>query len=268
MDDAERDRRFAELLGAVIERHAIASRLQATVDLAERTLGDALRIGDAVRRALRSDGGARPDADDCRRLEDLAAALETASDAALAAPEAIALRRAAAAEDPVGAARLALELFAGLTRPAAIPAAVYVPITARRRARTGETLVHPATLAGEIRRTCDDGLRPASGAAPDPSEEEGPVLPEPIALAPSFAGSGSEIAFRRATSDLEDALLEDAASGDLVVFSDRIAGPFSIILAEEPEDEWWAAGTTAYASYRAELIELLTQLGIEARVDR
>ena len=51
MTAPERDQEFADLLSAVIERHAVASRLQGTAGLAEEVLADAMRVGDAVRRA-------------------------------------------------------------------------------------------------------------------------------------------------------------------------------------------------------------------------
>jgi hypothetical protein len=261
MDHAERDRAFAELLSGVIERHAVASRLKSTVALAEQTLTMALRVGDGVRRALRNGTADRPNEDDCRQLEDLATRLEAATDEALVARTAQALREAAAAGRTTEAAQLAAQLFAGLVRPAALPLFVYVGLTARRRARSGETLVHPAALAEEIAARNRDGLGPASGITP---AEEGPVLPEPIALAASFDSSASEIALRRPTLELADGLLEDTASGDLLVFSARIAGPFTVLLAREADDEWWAASSTPYASYCAELVSALTRLGIAA----
>src|SRR5882724_884175 len=114
MDHAERDRAFAELLSAVIERHAVASRLQSTVGLAEETLSKALRVGDAVRRALRDGGPDRPNDDDCRQLEELATRLEAATDEVLVAHTARTLRAAAAAGRTTEAAQLAAQLFAGL----------------------------------------------------------------------------------------------------------------------------------------------------------
>jgi len=261
MDHAERDRAFAELLGGVIERHAVASRLQATVVLAEEILGAALRVGDGVRRTLRDGGSGRPNDDDCRQLESLATRLEKATDVALGETTACALRRAAAGGEAAEAARLALQLFAGLTRPAIVPASLYVGLTVRRRVQRAETLVHPGALALEIQQRSREGL-PTSSAAGGEPEAAGPILPEPIPLAASFAASGSEIALRRPTLDLRPALLEDSASGDLLVFTERLNGPFSVVLARAADDEWWAASSTPYERYSGELIEALSSLGI------
>lgn len=261
MPPSERDRAFADLLSAVIDRHAVASRLRETVDVAETSLGQALRVGDAVRRALRGGAAQRPDDGDCRELADLAAALETAIERALASATAGSLRRAIALDRKDEAAALALELFAGLTRPTAIPAHLFVAVGARRRSRDGETLVHPAALAAEIAARQRDGVGPASG---DPDAQDETVLPEPIALAPSFAACATEIALRRPSGDLAGALVEDHASADLLIFGVRVPGPFTVVLAPEADDEWWAAGTTSYTSYCAQLTAELSRLGIVA----
>lgn len=263
MTDAERDQEFADLLSAVIERHAVASRLQGTAELAEDVLGAAMRIGDGVRRALRDGIDGRPDAADCDELDRLARRLEAATDELLAEPLARDLRSAAASGDAVGAARLALELFAALERPLHFPLRLYTAVVARRRSRSGETLVHPLALADEITARIEAGIGPASGEAADEA-----TLPEPIALAPSFEGCGSEIALVRSTTGIEDSLVEDAASGDLLVFSRRLAGPFSVALAADADDEWWAASTFAYADYRRQLEDALRAKGVEVHVVR
>jgi hypothetical protein len=256
----ERDQEFADLLSAVIERHAVASRLQGTTALAEEVLAAAMRVGDAVRRALRDGIGDRPNEGDCDQLDALARRLESSTDAVLAEPLAGDLRRAAASGDICDAARLALGLFAGLERPAAIPSVVYSGVSARRRARSGETLVHPVALADEIAARIGDGVGPASGDAADEA-----ALPEPIALTAAFDAVGSEIALVRDTSDLVDSLLEDGASGDLLIFGRRLAGPFSVALAAQAEDEWWTASSFAWADYRSQLAEALRQrdIGVE-----
>jgi hypothetical protein len=258
---AERDQEFADLLSAVIERHAVASRLQGTAALADDVLSDAMRIGDGVRRALRSGTESRPSDGDCDALAELARRLEDATDAQLAEPIASALRHASGAGEMARAAALALDLFAGLARPTSVPERLYSSVTARRRARTGETLVHPAALADEIATRSREGLGPASG---DGAAEA--TLPEPIALSPSFAGCGSEIALVRASADLADALLEDTASGDLLVFSRRLAGPFSIALAPEADDEWWAASSFGYIDYRQQLADALRAHGFAVAI--
>ena len=261
MTTEHRDREFADLLSAVMERHAVGSRLQRVADLADHTLAEAMRIGDAVRRALRRGVGDRPDEADCANLDRLARQLEEATDAVLAEPLAEDLRRASAAGDGPRAATLALELFAGLARPAALPERVYAPIAARRRSRRGEALVHPVALADEIVARGRDGLAPASGDEADRS-----VLPEPIALASGFAGAGSEIALVRGTADLGDALLEDGASGDLLVFCRRLQGRFAVALAAETDDEWWSASSFHWIDYRTQLEAALRERGLEVTV--
>jgi hypothetical protein len=258
---AERDEEFADLLSAVIERHAVASRLQGTAALAEDVLAAAMRVGDGVRRALRDGGARRPNDADCDALAELASRLEGATDAQLAEPVAIDLRRATSAGDMTAAASLALELFAGLARPATLPALLYWGVTARRRSRSGETLVHPLALADEILAESRAGLGPASGDGADEA-----MLPEPIALSPSFAGCGAEIALVRSSADLGDALLADDASGDLLVFSRRLAGPFSVALAAEADDEWWSASSFGYADYCAQLADALRAQGLAVEV--
>lgn len=260
MRSAERDQEFAELLSAVIERHAVASRLQSTAALAEEVLAAAMRTGDGVRRALR-EGADRPSAHDCDALARLARRLEDATDALLAEPLAADLRRAVAAGEMVASAGLALDLFAALHRPLAVPSQLYAGLAARRRSRGGETLVHPAALAEEITTRSREGLGPASGDDADHAS-----LPEPIALAPTFDGCGSEIALVRASAGLEDALLEDSASGDLLVFTRRLPGPFSVALASDAEDEWWVASSFRYADYRQQLIAALTMKGVTVEV--
>lgn len=261
MTTEHRDREFADLLSAVMERHAVGSRLQHVADLAERTLAEAMRVGDAVRRALRQGVVDRPDDADCAGLARLARQLEEATDAVLAQPLAEELRHASAAGDGERSATLALDLFAGLARPAALPDRVYAPIVPRRRSRSGEALVHPVALAEEIVARSGDGLAPASG-----EEADRAVLPEPIALAPGFAGAGSEIALVRATADLRNALLEDGASGDLLVFCRRLPGPFAVALAAEADDEWWTASSFRWIDYRTQLEAALRERGLEVTV--
>lgn len=260
MTAPERDQEFADLLSAVIERHAVASRLQSTAGLAEEVLGAAMRVGDAVRRALRAGIAGRPNEVDCDELDALARRLEAATDAVLAEPLAGELRDAAAAGDGATAARLALALFAGLARPGRLPPVVYTAVNARRRSRSGEALVHPSALADEIVATVREGVGPASGDAADAA-----ALPEPIAFAADFYGVGSEIALVRRTADIGAFLIEDAASGDVLVFSRRLAGPFSVALATDADDEWWAASSFAWADYRAQLAEALAarSIGVE-----
>lgn len=261
MPSPERDQEFADLLSAVIERHAVASRLQGTAALADEVLAAAMRVGDAVRRALRNEAEDRPNDADCDQLDGLAQRLEAATDALLAEPLAGELRQAAASGDIATAARLALALFAGLERPAAVPDVVYTGVSARRRSRSGETLVHPVALADEIAARLLDGIGPASGDAADEA-----TLPEPIALTASFEGVGSEIALARRTSDIAAFLLEDGASGDVLVFSRRLAGPFSVALAAEADDEWWAASSFAWTDYRQQLAEALRAKSIDVEV--
>lgn len=261
MRSAERDQEFAELLSAVIERHAVASRLQGTALLAEEVLAAAMRAGDAVRRALREGTVDRPSLDDCDELARLARRLEDATDALLAEPLAAELRRAVAAAALDESARIALALFAGLARPAAMPAQLYAPLVARRRSRSGEALVHPVALAEEIAVLSRDGLGPASGL-----DAEEASLPEPVALAPTFSGCGSEVALVRSSTGLEEALLEDAASGDLLIFSRRLPGPFSVALATAAEDEWWAASAFRYADYRGQLSDALAARGVTVEI--
>lgn len=257
------DQTFADLLSAVIERHAVASRLQGTARLAEDALGAAMRIGDGVRRSRRSGPSARPDDDDCDSLARIATELEAATDAVLREDPALALRRAAAAGEAAAAARIALELFVGLERPAHPPERVFVGLRVRRRARSGETLVHPVALAEEIARCGADGLGPASGVA---AAAEEPLLPEPIALAPSFASCGSEVALIRSTAGIAGALLEDGASGDLVLFAERLGGPFDVALALDADDEWWAASSLSYHEYREQLAAALDAHGVRYEV--
>ena len=261
MTASERDQEFADLLSAVIERHAVASRLQGTAGLAEEVLADAMRVGDAVRRALRDGSGDRPNEADCERLDGLAGRLEAATDALLAQPLAGDLRHAAASGAVGAAARLALALFAGLERPAMIPDVLYSPVNARRRSRSGETLVHPEALADEIAARIAEGVGPASGDAADEA-----MLPEPIALTASFEGVGSEIALARDTFDIAEHLLEDVASGDVLVFSRRLGGPFAVALASEADDEWWAASSFSWADYRAQLARALRARNIDVLI--
>ncbi|MEW6272651.1 MAG: hypothetical protein AB1689_25510, partial [Thermodesulfobacteriota bacterium] len=152
---------------------------------------------------------------------------------------------------------------AGLRRPAALPAHVYVARTVRRRADQGEVLVHPETLARELAETSRAGVGLASGAKSDGDDG---ALPEPIALSPSFAGCGCEVAVRRRTDDLRTALLEDTASGDLLLFTERVPGPFSVAVAPDADDEWWAASALRWPSYRAGLVEALERLGVAVDV--
>lgn len=261
MTPGERDQEFAELLSVVIGHHAVASRLKATAALAEEILASAMRVGDAVRRALRDGDAERPSAADVAALVGLAERLEHATDAVLAESLAQDLRRAAAAGDVRESARLALELFADLARPQAPQPKLYAAVAARRRSRGTETLVHPAALADEIRARSAAGLTPASG---DPADDQ--LLPEPIALAPTFDACGAEIALCRSAHGLEDGLLEDTASGDLLVFSRSVAGPFTVTLARVADDEWWAASPFAYADYRTQLDAALRARGITVSV--
>lgn len=263
MSSSDGDRAFADLLSAVIERHAVASRLRATADLAERALADAMRVGDGVRRARRGGPSARPDDEDRRTLAGLAAELDAATDAVLRDHAALALRRAAAAGDGPLAARLALDLFVGLARPSVVPVRVYVGLRVRRRGPDGETLVHPEAMADEITRAAREGIGPESGVA---AAVEEPLLPEPIALGPSFEGCGSEVALVRATAGLAGALLEDSASGDLVLFDARVGGPFSVALASDADDEWWAASSLGYVEYRRQLAAALAARGVDVEV--
>ena len=259
MSSAAADETFTELLSAVIERHTVASRLRPTARLAEEALTAALRIGDGVRRARRAGAGARPDEDDLRALASLATDLERATDAALRAGPALELRRASAAGRGAEASRIALSLFLGLERPLVPPERIFVGLTVRRRARSGETLVHPGALADEIARYGREGVGPESGVAAGVEE---PLLPEPIAVSPSFAACGSEVALAHSARGLEDALLEDDASGDLVLFVERIAGPFSVTVAQQADDEWWAASAVSYGEYRDQLIAALAERGV------
>ncbi|HEY8517187.1 MAG TPA: hypothetical protein VIS07_16890 [Candidatus Binatia bacterium] len=255
----ERDEAFADLLQQVIDRHAIANRLQRTAALADEILGEALRRGNGVRRALRDGDTSRPNEEDCDHLRSLASRLEDAIDAALRDGAASELRRAVADHEPRRAADLALEVFAGLVRPDELPPRVYVARAVRRRAREGEVLVHPEDLAKELAAFGETGIGPASGAPEDADSG----LPEPLALSPSFLGCGSEVALVRDTADLRGALLEDTASGDLLVFTERLDGPFGVAVAAEADDEWWAASALRWPSYRAGLLEALVTLGIE-----
>ncbi|MBM4243991.1 MAG: hypothetical protein FJ148_09270 [Deltaproteobacteria bacterium] len=259
----DRDREFADLLSAVIARHTVARRLRGATELAEEVLGAAMRVGDAVRRALRDGVAGRPDASDCEQLAQFARRLDRATDAVLAEPLVADLRRASASGDPVTAARLALEVFAGLARPEVVPPRLYTGVTARRRSRSGETLVHPIALAEELAARSRDGIAPASGDD-DPQD----ALPEPIALSPSFDGCGAEIALVSGTDGLEDALLEDLASGDLLVFCGRLERPFTIALAEEAGDEWWAASAFRWPDYRAQLADALRARQIDSAIVR
>lgn len=264
MPEAPLDQRFEDGLRRVVELHSSARRLRSIGDAADASLSTAQRVGEAVRRAIREGSTSRPDASDCLALEESSDRLSVELERALRAPAADALRRAAAASRGAEAATVALDLLNGLSRCPAESLAGYVPIQARRRARGGESLIHPRALADEITAILAAGLRPAATGAGD--VRGATALPDPILLAPSFETCDAEVALRRPLRDLDGAVLRDQASGDLWIFVAVLPGPFAVTIAAQADDEWWAASSLRYSVYRDELRDALEHSGVAVEI--
>jgi len=267
---------------ALVLRHQAARRFRAAEVEADEILARALAIADDVRRSARGGDLERPSATDCARLEAEVSRVDRLARSAEASPTAGELQAAVARGDVEQAADLACQLFSGLERDSDPADHGYVALTLRRRAsrrgarakgepdrarETGaETLIHPERLAAEIQAAIQSGDlgRPAA-----PSESAtAPVIPDPLVLSPSLESSGSEVAIRVPVRDAAGAapFLRHVPSGDLWVFAARLAGPFTVAAAREPEDEWWAASPLPYASYLEGLREALRRSDIPLEI--
>lgn len=231
-----------------------ASRFRHLASDCERAFADGLRVADGVRRAARQGHRDRPDASDCealavpvRRLQEMLRDLE--GSASLGD-----FRRAIAGGEAARAAQLACEVFAGLKPADPPPEAGYRGLAVRERGRRGEGIIHHDALAARLAMEIEGGLSPALARTGDGERSLSIAdLPEPIALSPSFDGCGSEVALRIGLERSDVPVLLQEQTGDLWIFRPRLAGPLSVVLAREADDEWWAASPVPYAAYATAL---------------
>ena len=244
------------------ELYEAASRFRRLASDAERAFSDGLRVGDGVRRAVRQRQAERPNEADCEaievaagRLRDLSRELSTGDDLAE-------LSNALARGDADRAGRLACAMFAGLAAAEPRPEAGFRAVSVRERSRRGEGIVHHAHLATRLAGEIERGLAAVPMCA-DPDERSIAIAaPEPIALSPSFEGAGSEIALRVDLRSCDAPVLWQHQTGDLWIFADRLGGPFSVAIAAEADDEWWAASPLPYPSYADALAQALAERSI------
>jgi hypothetical protein len=244
---------FERAISRLVESYRSGAEMRASAAVAEAILAEGMRLGDDVRRRARGAGGTRPTPDDVAALEVMIGRLEQAVAAARAQPEMAELQRAIAAARGDRSAELAVGLFSDLERIAP-PEHAFFPLPVRRHSRDlGETLPEPEALVAEIRALLARGLSPpdAPGGAP-----------EPIVLAPSWDAAGSEVALRLRGGDIAPVVLRHEPSGDLWCFASVLPGPFTVCLARDAEDEWWAASPLPYPRYATAVAERLAAAGI------
>jgi len=163
------------------------------------------------------------------------------------------------AQDTLGP--LLPRLFAGLT-PTTPPAALYypVPLAAPRR-RPGAPPFLTPQAAAERAAAYRDGIEPIPvsdawwdrelpflSLGDDPASLDAPVLValDVRALSLSVFTSDTELTLR--------------------VYTPRLRAPFSVYLANEPEDEWWEA-MGSYAEFRQQLCVELAARAIAVLTD-
>jgi hypothetical protein len=265
----ELEERFSAALRDLTELHDEVARFRALRHTSERAFADALRVGDMVRRAVRQGRPDRPALEDVTALEALVDRLRGAFLALRDDADLAGLERCLAAGDLEAAADRACRLFAALERATPAPPLAYSALPLRSRRRDMESLLAPEEVAERAARRIAAGLVPTAREAREVADADTrtglPAVPEPLVLSPSLAASGGEIAIGVALQGLP--ILQHLESGNLWVFCPRLAGPFSIVAARQPEDEWWAASPLPYGDFLARLRTALGERSLELVVE-
>ena len=265
--DVSPEERFAGALRRLTDLHGVAVVLAGCSDEAERAFADGLRVGDQVRRAVRQGRPDRPGVADAEAIEAVSAGLREVVTRRLASGEVARLREALASRDPSAIARASQEVYADLAIPDPTPRVACRGLRLRRRRGGFETLVAPATLAGEI-----EAARRLGAAPNQPNEPAGPGdevasllggLPEPVVLDPAPEATGSEVCLAWEVRDLASDPLLCLRSGDLWLFAPNPEARAAVAIANEPEDEWWQASEVGWEAWSADLRRRLAERGIE-----
>jgi len=261
------DERFEAAMRGLTEMHAEATLYRASAEAAERAFGHAMRIGAAVRRAVRQGKNDRPNEADCEDLEATVTRLGGALSGVAELPAVGALRTSLENGEHEHAAELALSLFAELGP--AVPAPPYgyrgVPLRARRRG--GESILAPEDLAQSLLARVATGLEVESSDRSPQAISAGPQIPTPIVLSPSLDGCGSELSVRVDLGCLRLPVLRHSATGDLWILAKGPIVPLEIAAAAEAEDEWWAASPIPYRAYLARLARTLAQAEVAFAIE-
>jgi len=167
-----------------------------------------------------------------------------------------ALKALAADEQPT-LARLVPRIFAGFALATPIPDLFFGVSASSGRRRPGSSpFLSAPQCANTIVQTLADGLVPDDTGTQWWERELAC-----ISCAPTPAALDTPISLLLAVADVRVAVFRVADEASFRIFTPRLRGPFSIVLATEAVDEWWDAYEDSYRAFRDALHQELTARG-------
>jgi len=163
-------------------------------------------------------------------------------------------------QDALG--KLIPQVFAGL-HLTSFPPALYAPVspsTGRRRPGSSPFL-NATECADRILHMLTRGYEPLAGGTEWWDRE----LPS-IVCANDLAGLETPIALTLAAPDIHAAVFLSDDDSSFRLFTQRLGGPFSIVLAAEASDEWWEAYEDSYRDFRDAVRDELAARGYAATI--
>jgi hypothetical protein len=216
-------------------------------------------------RSLHRAGRLDPHAIDAvaRDIATLRTAWRQALDAVRAAPPYQAALAALRDDQQPELVRLLPPVIFGI-RPVAPPSALYFPVAlAGGRRRPGQSpFPPPEEVAARIARRGEEGLVPDTTGAEWWEREL-----VPIGCAASAQAFDTPVTLRLHTVHCPATVFAVDAGNELQVFTPRLRGSLTAVLAPEVDDEWWEAQPVAYAMYRTVLGNALRARGIAVDTD-
>jgi hypothetical protein len=176
-------------------------------------------------------------------------------------PEYRRARAASASDDQRTLAAVIPLVFAGLQLLPSPPVlyAPFSPSSGHRKPGTSPFLT-PLACAEKILGLLQDGLEPES----EPGAWWQQDLPA-FTCVDDPAGVDTPIALSFDPAASGRAVFEHAEEQTCVVFARRLAGPFSVALSNEADDEWWTAYDGSYSEFRDMLERELQERGCRVR---
>jgi hypothetical protein len=154
------------------------------------------------------------------------------------------------------------QVFAGVHQVLPAPS-LYFPVSpsSGRRRPGSSPFLSPVECADRILRVRADGYQP---------EEVGTEWWErelqSIGCADDLAGLETPIALFLPAADVHAAVFAVDNDPSLRIFTQRLRGPFSVVLAAEVTDEWWEAYQDSYRSFRDAVQRELAARGYDVSI--
>jgi len=243
----------------VVARSFTALRERAEAEL----LPQVLHLGQRLRALVRHGGPTPADIDAAsREILSQRAQWRAALDGVRSAPVYESALRAFAADDQTILAEVIPKIFTDLAlREMRSPLYFSFSATSGRRRPGHSPFLSAGECADRLLATQRDGMVPEAGDG-EWWERDLPSLE----CTDAPGGLESPIGFRLDGATAGVAVFGAPGEPLYRIYTPRLSGPFTVILAADATDEWWEAYDESYHTFRDALVEALATRGVAAEV--